>query len=282
MTSVEPDRGPATSIVSVARRLAAGELELRAQLITGNNAVFLADVTPVKDSPSGAEATGKPLRCVYKPVAGERPLWDFPDKVLAPREVAAYLIDQAAGWDMVPPTVLRDGPLGRGSCQLWVDTDAGATQFDVVSQQQLPEGWKVVARGVAEQREVLLAHADDPRLAQLAVFDAVINNSDRKAGHVLTDTTGRLWAIDHGISFHPEPKLRTVLWGWAGQPLPEEIVDVLTRLDVELRSALGTELEPYLAADERDALVDRVRRLLRDRRFPQPIPGWAALPYPLF
>ncbi|MGI8647713.1 MAG: phosphatidylinositol kinase [Acidimicrobiales bacterium] len=309
MNPTESHHVGASNTVSVTRQLAAGELELRAQLVTGNNAVFLADVVAGENSMGGAVGAGEPLRCVYKPVRGEQPLWDFPGKTLAPREVAAYLIDRATGWEMVPPTVLRDGPLGRGVCQLWVDDDVAATQFDVVSPQQLPKGWKVVARGVAAEpaseetddadaaswetgddgtavvfarREVLLAHADDPRLAQLAIFDAVINNSDRKAGHVITDATGRLWAIDHGISFHSEPKLRTVLWGWAGEPLSEGIVGVLTRLDTELRGALGTELELYLDADERAALSDRVQQLLLDHRFPQPTPGWPVLPYPLF
>ncbi len=272
--------------MSIARQLSTGVLELQAQIVTGNNAVFLAHV-------AAAEVNGdsEPLRCVYKPADGEQPLWDFPGKRLAPREVAAYLIDQAAGWNVVPPTVLRDGPLGAGSCQLWVDSDDAVTQFDVLSPDQLIEGWKVVARGTVAapddtdpvaEREVVLAHASDPRLARLAVFDAIINNSDRKAGHVLTDTADRLWAIDHGISFHPEPKLRTVLWGWAGEPLPDDTVDVLKRLEKELQGELGAELELYLDPEELQATTDRVRWLLRQRRFPQPTPGWPVLPYPLF
>ncbi len=157
---------------------------------------------------------------------------------------------------------------------------------------QFPADWKAVARGtiVADgedsgadlEQQVVVGHAADNRLARVAVFDAIINNSDRKAGHLLSDSAGRLWAIDHGISFHPELKLRTMLWGWAGEPLPDEIIDVLKRLDTELRSALGTELEPYLDAAERAALTDRIRQLLRDSRFPQPTPGWPVLPYPLF
>ncbi len=277
--------------MSTIQQLATGVLELEAQIVTGNNAVFVARAA------LGEPSSGTPLRCVYKPVDGEQPLWDFPGKPLAPRGVAAYLIDRATGWNVIPPTVLRDGPLGRGSCQLWIESDEAGTLFDGLSPAQLPEGWKVVARGtVAEpaptdaedtdtggvEREVVLAHADDPRLARLAVFDAVINYSDRKAGHLLTDAVGRLWAIDHGISFHTERKLRTVLWGWAGEPLPEEIVDVLWRLDKELRGTLGAELEPYLDADELAATADRVRQLLQDLSFPQPTPGWPILPYPLF
>jgi len=280
--------------MSRVQQLSAGALDVQTRILTGNNAVFLAHVAATSDS-----HTAQPLRCVYKPIDGEQSLWDFPGKALAPREVAAYLIDQATGWNAVPPTVLRDGPLGMGSCQLWIEVDDAVTQFDVVRPAQLSAGWKVVARGTvtdpdrvnaasaepdsaAAEREVLLAHANDPRLAQLAVFDAVINNSDRKAGHLLTDATGRLWAIDHGISFHPEPKLRTVLWGWAGEPLPEKILDVLQQLDKDLRGALGTELKPYLDADERAAISGRVHRLLREARFPQPTPGWPVLPYPLF
>lgn len=175
---------------------------------------------------------------------------------------------------------------------MWIEHCDRPPLVGVLASTQFPADWKAVARGtiVADgedsgadlEQQVVVGHAADNRLARVAVFDAIINNSDRKAGHLLSDSAGRLWAIDHGISFHPELKLRTMLWGWAGEPLPDEIIDVLKRLDTELRSALGTELEPYLDAAERAALTDRIRQLLRDSRFPQPTPGWPVLPYPLF
>ena len=274
------------------RALELGHLELRAQIQTGNNAVFVADVVPASPSTasetgqSGNSGAGKTLRCIYKPIRGERPLWDFPDQPLAPREVAAYAIDRALGWGLVPPTVLRDGPLGPGSCQLWIPHTDVPPLFDVLPASDVSAGWKAIATARVnddgQEREVVLAHADDERLARLAVFDAVINNSDRKAGHLLVDTGGGLWAIDHGVSFHVEPKLRTVLWGWSGDRLPAETVSALDRLRLALDGELGGRLAEYLNPAEMVALLGRVDGLLSAGDYPAPAPGWPPLPYPLF
>jgi hypothetical protein len=145
--------------------------------------------------------------CVYKPVQGERPLWDFPDGTLAGREVSAYLVSVATGWDLVPPTVLRDGPFGPGMCQLWIDVD----DVDLAA----------------------LARSDHPDLRRMAVFDAVVNNADRKGGHLLP-LGNRIRGVDHGVCFSAEDKLRTLLWQWRGLPLTDEAVDVLSRLRAEL------------------------------------------------
>ena len=164
---------------------------------------------------------GREAACVYKPVAGERPLWDFPDGTLAQREVAAYEVSEATGWGLVPPTVLRDGPYGEGMCQLWIEASTpGSELLALVEGEEPGPGWKAVGFAeVGEGRTALLVHADDERLRRLAVLDAVINNADRKGGHLLPAAEGRLYGIDHGVTFNVENKLRTLLWGWAGEPL---------------------------------------------------------------
>lgn len=219
-------------------------------------------------------------RCVYKPVAGERPLWDFPQGTLAGREVAAWLVSEAAGWGMVPPTVLRDGPLGTGACQLWME-DGDTPLAGLVPEATLPADWHPVAAAEdPDGRRYVLAHADDPRLARLAVFDAVVNNADRKAGHLLVTGDGRLYGVDHGVCFHAEPKLRTVLWGWAGTPLPPGVGDTLDQLAGAVAGELGSELAAHLDADELAALADRIDALRRAGRFPEPDPRWPAVPWP--
>ena len=249
-----------------------GSLELEGRLLDASNTTLRAVVTK-----GGVRA-----RCVYKPVRGERPLWDFPDGTLAGREVAAYLVAAATGWNLVPPTVLRDGPLGVGACQLWIDEPADAEPLvGFVPAQQVPDGWRPVAAARDDAgRPYVLAHADDPRLARLAVFDAVINNADRKGGHVLVAADGRVYGVDHGVCFHVDDKLRTVLWGWAGQPLPAEAPPVLARLRAALDSSLGAALAAHLTPAETAALRQRVDRLLATRRFPEPGGDWPALPWP--
>ena len=179
---------------------------------------------------------GREAPCVYKPVAGERPLWDFPDGTLAQREVAAYEVSEATGWGLVPPTVLRDGPYGEGMCQLWIEhrrptrTRRRNCSPSWTSEEPAP-GWKAIGFAeVGEGRTALLVHADDLRLRRLAVLDAVINNADRKGGHLLPAAEGRLYGIDHGVTFNAENKLRTLLWGWAGEPLTDEAAEVLAAL----------------------------------------------------
>jgi uncharacterized repeat protein (TIGR03843 family) len=250
-----------------------GEIELEGRLRDASNTTLRAFVTLENVS----------VRCVYKPMSGERPLWDFPDGTLAGREVAAYEVSEATGWDLVPPTVMRDGPLGLGACQLWVDevTDETATRVGFVRADALPQGWHTIAGTQDDDGEAyLLAHADDPVLARMALFDVVVNNADRKGGHVLSGQDGALRGIDHGVCFHVDDKLRTVLWGWIGQPVPDADMAALAELRQALDGALGLRLCDLLAADEIQATTTRVDRLLAAGVFPAPRPGRPAVPWP--
>jgi len=225
-------------------------------------------------------------RVIYKPVRGERSLWDFPDGTLAAREAASFVLSDIGGWNLVPPTVLGDGPLGPGSVQLWVDADDAATRslVDVRPRAELPSGWLPVFEiDLADGTPVVVAHADRPELASAAVFDVVINNADRKGSSLVLDQTGSLWGFDHGLSCHAEPKLRTVLWGWVGRPLPET---ELTRLDglsgwlSNPGSPLSRALKPLISRAEVDAIRQRTAGLLTTRRFPQPNSRGPAVPWP--
>lgn len=250
-----------------------GALELEGRLLTASNATFVGEV-----SLDGVSAS-----CVYKPVRGERPLWDFPEGTLANRERAAYLVAEACGAGLVPPTVLREGPFGPGMCQLWIDEDADTEMVDVLPSGETPQGWLHVLEAEDERRRaVALVHRDHPDLQQMVVLDAVINNADRKGGHVLVDGEGRLFGVDHGVSFHHESKLRTVLWGWAGERLPEPCVEVLRCLRDALGGPLGEELGGLLTAAEVAAVTARAERLLRAREFPTPSSRWPAIPWPAF
>ncbi|MFG1610844.1 SCO1664 family protein [Actinoplanes sp. NPDC049265] len=252
--------------------LTRGEMELEGRLVDASNTTLRAEIT----------LDGLTRRCVYKPVRGERPLWDFPDGTLAGREVSAYLVSQATGWGLVPPTILRDGPLGVGACQLWIDEPEDASALiGFVPAYDIPEGWLAVASARDDDGDAYaLAHADDPRLARLAVLDAVINNADRKGGHVLYAPESRVYGVDHGVSFHVENKLRTVLWGWTGKPLPDEATDVLRSLQSALSGGLGETLEEHLTLSEVQHVRLRVKRLLRASKFPQPPTDWPAVPWP--
>ncbi|MEV7417248.1 SCO1664 family protein [Streptomyces sp. NPDC089919] len=256
--------------------LARGELTVRGRIREASNAVLLCDVAH----------EGVTAACVYKPVAGERPLWDFPDGNLARREVAAYLLSEATGWGLVPPTVLREGPYGEGMVQQWIEADEAAPEASLlalVEGEEAGEGWKAVGFAeVGEGRTALLVHADDPRLRRLAVLDAVINNGDRKGGHLLPGPGGGLYGIDHGVTFNTEDKLRTLLWGWAGEPLTDEALDVLHRLGGELAdgSPLATRLAELITTAELAAVRQRVAQLLADGRHPAPSGSWPAIPWP--
>jgi uncharacterized repeat protein (TIGR03843 family) len=195
--------------------------------------------------------------CVYKPVAGERPLWDFPEGTLAGREVAAYLVSEATGWGIVPPTVLREGPFGPGMVQLWVDGDPDVDLADFVRR-------------------------DVPPLRRMAVLDAVVNNADRKGGHIIPMRSGHVYGVDHGVCFSTDPKLRTLLWRWAGTPLPAEAIEVLERLGDALRDDLGEQLHEHLTRREVRGTQQRVAELLRTGRHPEPSGEWPALPWPPF
>ena len=242
------DAGSTTlSLQDALRLLREGELSVEGRLLDASNATLYCAAT----------LDGVTAACVYKPVRGERPLWDFPDGTLAGREVSAYLVSEATGWDVVPPTVLRDGPFGSGMCQLWVDVDESIDLSE-------------------------LARSDHPDLRRMAVFDAVVNNADRKGGHLLPRADGRVQGVDHGICFSAEDKLRTLLWQWRGMPLSDEAVEVLSRVRAELEGALGEGLSGLLTRREVRRTVERVDALLTSRRHPQPSPDWPAIPWPPF
>ncbi|MFD4549066.1 SCO1664 family protein [Streptomyces sp. NPDC058466] len=271
-----PERIPPRS-VTTAELLAQGELKVRGRIREASNAVLYCSV-----SYEGREAF-----CVYKPVAGERPLWDFPDGTLAQREVAAYEVSEATGWGLVPTTVLRDGPYGEGMCQLWIealpDASPESELLALVDGEEPGDGWKAIGFAeVGEGQTALLLHADDVRLRRLAVLDAVINNADRKGGHLLPGREGRLYGIDHGVTFNAENKLRTLLWGWAGEALTPEAVDVLGSLRDGLAPGgpLATRLAELITAAEVDATRARVSALLAAGKHPEPSGEWPAIPWP--
>ncbi|MCX5534585.1 SCO1664 family protein [Streptomyces sp. NBC_00006] len=271
-----PERIPAGR-VSDRDLLTFGELNVEGQIREASNAVLVCTVTH-----EGREAT-----CVYKPVRGERPLWDFPDGNLARREVAAYEVSEALGWGLVPPTVLRDGPYGEGMVQLWIDTpeevDEGDGLLALVDGEEPGEGWKAIGFAeVGEGRTALLVHADDTRLRRLSVLDAVINNGDRKGGHLLVDAEGHLFGIDHGVTFNAEDKLRTLLWGWAGEPLTEEATGALEALRASLGAGerLAERLGELITPAELEAVRERVADLLKTGRHREPGGDWPAIPWP--
>jgi uncharacterized repeat protein (TIGR03843 family) len=236
-------------MTSTLEDLLAGELEVMGQLVDASNGSLLCRLKDIPDEPL----------VIYKPRAGERPLWDFPDGTLSQREVAAYVVAETLGWSFVPPTVWREGPYGPGMVQLWVDVD---DSVDLVS----------------------LIQSDHEALRRIAVFDALINNGDRKGGHLLPTADGSIWGIDHGVSFAVDDKLRTVLWQWRGLPIPPALVsDLETWLE---RATSGDSavavLHDLLAEDEVAVLLERGRRLVAERAHPQPSPDWPAIPWPPF
>ena len=207
-----------------------------------------------------ARVAGAEFLAVWKPTAGERPLFDFPIGTLTRREVAAHLVSEALGWGIVPPTLLRDGPAGEGMLQAWIEIDPAADVIEMVN-------------------------VDDPRLRRVALFDAIVNNTDRKAGHLLPIEGGHLYAVDHGVTFSTVPKLRTVLWAWEGEPFEPEEAAGLARVADALGSPrtpgrLATTLAELLAAREISATRARVADLLAAAVFPSPNPDWPAIPWP--
>jgi uncharacterized repeat protein (TIGR03843 family) len=250
--------------------LRTAELRLTGRIRTASNATFLGSI-------------GETM-VVYKPIAGEKPLWDFPDGFLAHREVAAYLVSEVLGWNIVPHTWLRDGPLGKGMVQLWQESDPDRNAVDLVTSEDVPEtGWKQVLEGRDETgRMVALIHEDTPELRRMAVFDVVVNNADRKGDHVLAMPDGHRHGVDHGLTFHQDHKLRTVLWGWLGEALTVEELDGLDRVMDGLNGELGRKLAKLLSAEEIDALAARCHRLRLAGRFPAPSGEMSAVPWPLF
>lgn len=247
-----------------------GALELTGRITTASNATFLGTI----DGTS----------VVYKPIAGEKPLWDFPDETLAMREVAAYLVSESFGWNVVPRTWLRGGPLGMGMVQLWQEADPEQDAVDLVLAEEVPEdGWCHVFDGQDEDdRVVSLIHEDSPALRRMAVFDAVANNADRKGAHILAMPDGHRHGVDHGLTFHEEDKLRTVLWGWLGEPLTADELAGLDRVLEDLYGPLGDELAGLLTIAETDALAARIEALRSTAVFPAPTGHMPAFPWPLF
>ncbi len=234
------------------RVLREGRLRPVGRLADASNATLFCHVAG-----SGSDGAAVELACVYKPVRGERPLWDFPAGTLANREYAAFLVSEAAGWSIAPPTILRDGPFGHGMVQLWVDMDQAVDVADLIRQ-------------------------CDERLRPIALFDAVVNNADRKGGHLLPMPGGHVHGVDHGICFAVEPKLRTVLWGWRGSPIDHAERTTLERLRAALDGELGARLRELLAEQEVVAVSTRIDRLLSTGRFPEPDPERPAIPWPPF
>ena len=244
-----PPVDPATALVV----LREGEIEIVGRIMGSSNHAMLCRVRRICPPPDETIV----VEAVYKPTAGERPLDDFPDATLSHREVAAYLVSEAIGWGIVPPTIRRDGPFGDGSLQLWIDIDESV---DVVG----------------------MVVGDDPRLRRIAVFDAAVNNTDRKGGHLLPTSDGHVYGVDHGVTFSTVPKLRTVLWGWRGRPFAVDELDGLARLASALRGDLARDLAGLLSRGEIAATRRRVDALLETRRFPLPRPDWPAIPWPPF
>ena len=225
--------------------LSTGELKVTGRLVDASNATLYATVTHGEQS----------MTCIYKPIAGERPLWDSPDGALAYREYAAYLLSNVCGFDLVPLTILRDGPYGSGMVQEWIDIDESIDLGSYFS-------------------------SDSPKLRSMALFDAIINNTDRKIGHLLPTPTGELFGCDHGVTFHSENKLRTVLWQWAGDPLTHSEIDILQKAKESINKEI--DLSPYLTVSELSALSLRIDSLISIGAMPTPNPDWPAVPWPAF
>jgi len=237
-------RPPSGSALSL---LASGEIEVEGRMPWSSNSTFLVSVT-------SGEAT---MGAVYKPTRGERPLWDFPGG-LHRREAAAWHLSELLGWGLVPETLVRpDAPFGPGSLQRFVDADFEHHYFTLYEDE-----------------------ANHPALRRVATFDLLLNNADRKSGHCLIDSDGHIWAIDNGLSFHPQPKLRTVIWEFAGEPVPPDLLDDVCRLaqgDGEHHRALAELLE----ADEMASLRRRAEAVARRPVFPSPDPDRRPYPWPL-
>ena len=257
--------------------LTRGDIEITGRIMPASNATFFGTAT----------VDGESIECVYKPVAGERPLWDFPDGTLARREAAAYVVSEALDWHVVPPTVLRaDAPAGAGMVQAWREPDPSQDPVDLVRPSQVPPGYLHVLDAYdADDRPVALVHEDSDALRRMAVFDVVVNNADRKGGHVLAMPDGHRFGVDHGVSFHVDDKLRTVLWGWAREPLdPEDaaaVHDLRDRL-CDPRSDLAARLHELLVGQEVAATLARCDLLLRRNAMPVPARGRPSIPWPAF
>jgi len=223
-------------------KISAAGLKIVGRLVDASNATLQAII----------EESDPAIKVIYKPIAGEKPLWDFEDGNLASRELAAFIVSDSGGFDVVPFTILRDGPFGLGMVQQWIEIDSNV---DIVE----------------------FGQSGDKQLKRLALFDAVINNTDRKFGHLLLDNSGKLYGCDHGVAFHKEDKLRTVLWQFAGQDFDQEEIDLL---DTLFKIDWNDKLSNFLTNDEIQALYMRIEKLIHQRKFPEPSPSWPAVPWP--
>ncbi|KUI37838.1 phosphatidylinositol kinase [Mycobacterium sp. IS-1590] len=258
-----------------------GELTVIGRIRSASNATFLCE----------ANLGTQQVHCVYKPVAGEAPLWDFPDGTLAGRERGAFLVSAALGWDVVPYTIIREGPAGEGMVQLWVDQPGdevdderpvGPDLVDLLPAGRIPPGFLPILQAYDYAGdEVTLVHADDDRLRRMAVFDVLVNNADRKGGHILSGVDGRVYGVDHGVTLHTEDKLRTVLWGWAGKPVDDQTLESVAALRDQLRDELADELCTLITEREIAALLSRTVALLTDPVMPTP-DRRRPIPWPAF
>lgn len=254
-----------------------GELKVEGRITDASNATLYCVAT------LGDGDEHQPVTCVYKPIAGENPLWDFPDGTLAAREVAAYEVSTALGWNLVPETILRDGPFGPGMCQRWIDAKEPTQLLAILPTNlrahELGEWCPITTVNLADGKEGVLAHGDNDTLRRIALFDVVINNADRKGGHLLPTVDGHVYAIDHGVTFHTEDKLRTLLWGFAGRPFTDAEIADLKRLQAD--AALADRVTALLTEPETAALHARVDAALTAGSFPSPAGRTRPVPWPL-
>ena len=230
----------------VLEHLLLGELDVTGRLVDASNATLYATCTYNDSS----------IPVIYKPIAGERPLWDFPDGNLAQREVASYLLSELGEFHVVPPTVLRDGPFGAGMVQQWIDINE---EIDLAE----------------------FYRTDNKQLRAMALFDAVANNTDRKIGHLLPKSDTEVFGCDHGVTFHEDDKLRTVLWQWADKPFNSEEIERLEKLEKSI-NAHQDDLLNLITVNEFNALLSRINRLLSESKFPAPSEEWPSVPWPPF
>ncbi len=243
----EAPKGWTRDVKQVMDLLENGEMELQGMIPWSSNYTYLTRVA----------GSDREMLAVYKPACGERPLWDFETGTLCQREVAAYLISVELGWPNIPPTILREGPMGIGAVQQFVEF---------------------------KRRENFFTIRDRCRdeMLKIAAFDALVNNTDRKGGHILMDESGGIWCIDHGVTFHEEPKLRTVVWDFVGEPIPYELQMGLEALRPRLKAGdpFRRKLEPLLSRSELRALDLRLNQLLREQAYPSPPEDWPHIPWP--
>lgn len=253
-----------------------GQVTVIGRIRSASNATFLCEATLGQRS----------VHCVYKPISGEQPLWDFPDGTLAGRELSAYLVSTQLGWNIVPYTIIRAGPAGIGMLQLWVqqsgDPLTGPNVVDLFPVGRLQPGYLPVLRAQDHTgEEVTLMHADNIRLRRIAVFDVLVNNADRKGGHILQGLDGQVYGVDHGVCLHVEDKLRTVLWGWAGKRIDDKTLQAVAGLADALGGQLADELAGKITGAEIAALHKRTAGLLDNPVMPGP-DRHHPIPWPAF